>query len=177
MPEVRDIPRPETADHAEFFQRYLVKVPADAKLGDLYERQPREYRELFEAAGPERLATIHPPSTRTPLEVFNHTIDTERVLSYRLLRFGQADPAELAGFDQDLWFENANVAALDPAALLDEFDAVRTATRQLVAKLPTGNDGFRGKADGRENTVAAYAWIIAAHAEHHLHILRERLDG
>jgi len=61
-----------------------------------------------------------------------------------------------------------------PAALAEEFSAVRAATVALVASLPDEAWARRGVAGGGEVTVRALAWMTAGHALHHLRLFRER---
>ena len=107
-------------------------------------------------------------------ELLGHLIDTERIFSYRALRFGRGDKAPLAGFDQDTYVAEASFEACSLAELISEFEHVRRATISFFRHLAVEAWSRTGSANDAEVSVRALAYIIAGHELHHVEVLREK---
>jgi hypothetical protein len=100
--------------------------------------------------------------------------DTERIMTYRLLRIARGDTTPLPGFDQNLYVSGASFDDRPVAELLDEFRAVRQASIALLKGLDAEQLQRAGTANNARITAAALAYIVPGHAAHHLNIVRER---
>lgn len=107
-------------------------------------------------------------------QVIQHCIDTERIMSYRALRFARNDRAELPGFDQDLYVAEAPVSERNVADLLKEFDLVRQTTKFLFQSLPVESLSRKGTASEIEISVEHIGFMLIGHLIHHQNILAER---
>ena len=107
-------------------------------------------------------------------EVLGHLCDTERIYAYRALRFARNDATPLPGFEEDDYVPAGRFDARPLRDLLDEWQAVRSATLALYRGLDGDALLRRGVANGNLISVRAMAWLAAGHALHHLGVLRER---
>jgi hypothetical protein len=114
------------------------------------------------------------PGKWTVKEVIGHMGDTERVMSYRALRFARNDSTTLAGFDENTYVPAGRFGRRTIGDLVDELEAVRVATVHLLSHLDEEALARRGFANDAEMSVRALAYIIAGHERHHLNVLRER---
>src|SRR5690606_36488398 len=88
---------------------------------------------------PEFLASIPPGKSEyayaegkwTIKEVVGHTIDTERVMAYRALRFARNDTKELIGFEPEDFVANARFNERSLESLSEEFVLVRKSNLML----------------------------------------------
>jgi len=89
------------------------------------------------SALPESAATWHPaPGEWCALEVLGHLIETERRgFAGRIRIILSGDSPRLEGWDQEAVARQRNDCARDGLALCDEFIALRTESRALVASL------------------------------------------
>ncbi|MEO5590273.1 MAG: DinB family protein [Gemmatimonadaceae bacterium] len=165
--------RPAADEFAEFYKGYIQRVP-DGDIVDTLRRQVDEtvafLREIPESKGDYRYG----PDKWTIRQVIGHLSDTERVFSYRALRFSRGDTTPVPGFDENLYVDNAPSASCSLAGLIDEFEQVRRAALYLFGNLTEESIGRRGKANGVEVSVRALAFIAAGHETHHVQILKER---
>jgi hypothetical protein len=138
------------------------------------ERQHAETQTLLGGLSEEQGASRYEPGKWSVKELVGHLIDTERILSYRLLRIARGDRTPIEGFDQDPYVANSNAGARTLRSLASEFGHVRAATLALVRGLDDAAWSRRGTANENEVTVRALAHIIAGHELHHIRILRER---
>lgn len=164
---------PTQDEYAPFYAGYVDRV-AGRDLHAILERQVGELRALFAPLREEDGAARYEPGKWSVKEVLGHIADTERVMSYRLLRIARGDATPLASFDQDRYVATARSDSRTVESLLAELEAVRASTLALVASLGGEEWGRRGVASGREVSASALAHIIAGHFEHHVAILRER---
>ncbi len=107
-------------------------------------------------------------------QILQHCIDTERIMSYRALRFARNDKAELPGFDQDLYVTEALISERSIADLLKEFDLIRQTTTILFKSFPAENLTRKGTASEIEISVENIGFMLIGHLIHHQKILAER---
>src|SRR5258708_37461071 len=100
--------RPEAGEYAEYYGKYIEKVPGTDALGIL-ESQRLQMAQLF-AGRSERDGNFrYAPGKWTVKEVLGHVTDTERIFTYRALRIARGDHTPLPGFEQDDFVKNGGV--------------------------------------------------------------------
>jgi hypothetical protein len=164
---------PQPGDYAPHYAKYVELVPE----GDLTESlvtQLHDFRELFLPLKEAHADFRYAPDKWSIKESLGHVTDTERIFSYRALRFARADQTPLASFEQDDYVRSGNFPARKLPDLLDEFTTVRRATIALVRSLDDAAWLRRGVASGKEVSVLALAFIIVGHVRHHQRIFEER---
>ena len=155
------------------FATYVNLVPA-GNIMHILQAQFDATRELLAPLTTQQ-ATYRPkPDDWNIVQVVGHMADTERVFAYRAMRFARNDPTALAGFDQDLFVNNADFESRDLTSVLGEFGAVRTATIALLSNLPEAAWVRRGIASDMTLSVRALAYAIAGHELHHVTDFRNR---
>ncbi|NCI45832.1 DinB family protein [Sediminibacterium soli] len=165
--------RPKPTDFPEYFGKYISKVATDSLA-----EATRTYADAlaaFYTAIPEAKALHrYAPDKWTLKEVLQHVIDTEHVMSYRLLRIARKDKTPLASFDENLFSENslANERSFD--SLKEEFLALRKSTDLLIASLNEEQLAASGTASNKAITANSLGYIIYGHLLHHQQIIEER---
>ena len=165
------ITRPEATEYAPYFGRYVSLVPPGDLISTLM-LQPAAT--LLAGLSEERGEYRYAAGKWSVKEALGHIIDTERIMSYRVLRVGRADTTDLPGFDQDPYVDHAAFGARKVADLLEEFRAVRASTICLLRGMPAEAWTRAGRAGGNPVTARALAWIIAGHELYHTDIYRQR---
>ena len=105
--------------------------------------------------------------------MLGHLCDTERVMSYRMMRFARGDQKELHGFEQDDYVAAGDFNSRVRHDLMVEFKNIRGATIALVGSISPEAEIRTGKANGNPVSVRALAYIIAGHAQNHLQLMRK----
>ncbi len=170
------ITRPDRSEYAEFYASYISKVPE----GDLIEflgLQEAELDGLVRALTDQQASTSPAPGKWSIKQALGHVSDTERIMSYRVLRFARGDQKELQGFDQDPYVKNADFNSRATMDLLAEWKAVRGASMALLRSLSEPASTRTGVANGKSVSVRALAYVIAGHAQHHLELMRAQLGA
>jgi hypothetical protein len=144
--------KPAPTDFAPYYGKY-VSLVRDGDIIKTLEDQATESLQLLRSLPADKGNFRYGPDKWSVKELIGHLIDSERIFSYRALRFSRNDQIPLAGFEQDGYVEAAKFDRLP----LDQYAWER-----------------RGIASENEVTVRALAHIIAGHELHHIGILRER---
>lgn len=165
--------RPGHDEYAEFFGTYVGAVP-DGDILDTLEREGEHAVTLLRELPAEKSRFAYAPGKWTVRDLVAHVADSERVFSYRALRFGRADPTPLASFDQEIFWPHAHADKRRWTDLIDEFRTVRAASLHLFRSFELEDWLRRGTASGHEVSVRALAWVVAGHELHHRRVLRER---
>lgn len=164
--------RPEAGEFAEYYGKYIAKVPGTDVSGIL-ESERLQMSRLF-AGRSERDGNFrYAPDKWTIKEVLGHVTDAERIFTYRALRIARADETPLSSFEQNDYVKNGGFAARALADLVEEFDAVRGASISLFRSFDEAAWGRRGVASQKQVTVRALGFITAGHQIHHRMILEE----
>jgi hypothetical protein len=164
--------RPGPDEHAEYYRRYIDRVP-DGDVLDMLERQVTDTVALLRNVPAERETYRYQPDKWSIREAVGHVLDSERVFGFRALHFARGDATPLPSFEQDDWARVSNAGQRPLADLAEEFRVVRLGHVLMFRGLDPDAALRRGVASGFEFSVRAMAWILAGHELHHVHILRE----
>jgi hypothetical protein len=165
--------RPDRTEAAPFYFTYIDQVP-DGDICELLETQGREVVDLLHSISDAQSRVRYGADKWSVREVVSHINDTERVFSFRALWFARGFDSPLPSFDQNVGVAAARADDVQWTALLDEFQAIRTATLSLFRMLPDEAWARGGIASDKQVSVRALAYMMAGHVIHHLTILRER---
>ena len=138
------------------------------------EEQIGDVRSALSGVSEERSLFRYAPEKWTIRDLVGHVIDTERVLGYRAVAIGRGDATPLPGFDENAYAASAGAQRTSLAALLREFEAVRTSNLLHLRRLDRSAWTRLGTANGHPTSVRALAFILAGHVRHHLAVLAER---
>ena len=107
-------------------------------------------------------------------EILCHIIDTERVMSYRALRFARNDMTALASFEQDEFVLNGRHNEREIESIIEEFIHLRQANIALFKSFNNIELSRKGMASDRLISVLAFIYVIAGHLNHHKFILQQK---
>lgn len=95
------------------------------------QKQHAETLALLGGLSEEQASARPAPEEWNIKEIIGHLSDTERIFSYRALRFGRGDETELPGYLAKPYVENGHFNERTLADLLDEFSTIRKASLYL----------------------------------------------
>jgi hypothetical protein len=167
------IPRPAEDEYSPYYAGYIARVP-DGDLCATLAAQLTDTRALVHAIPEARGTHRYAPGKWSIKEVLGHVIDTERIMSYRTLRFARADETPLPGFEQNDYVPAGGFDRRTLQDLSEELAAVRLATIHQLRHLDPAALTRRGTASGKQVSVRALAYIIAGHERHHVEILKTK---
>ncbi|MBB3128721.1 hypothetical protein FHS19_003375 [Paenibacillus rhizosphaerae] len=163
--------RPSEEEYAGDAGEYIRLVP-EGNIIDILLAQEKQMTDLLASLTESQSAYRYAEGKWMLKEVVGHIADSERVMTYRLLRFARGDVTPLPGFDQELFippFESWTTAQL-----VEDYRAVRQSTITLLRGLPTEAWSRKGTANNVSITARALAYGIAGHELHHMWVIRNR---
>lgn len=165
--------RPKKEDYITYYDYYINLIPEGDIISAL-ENNHKETLEFMKNIPVGKIEFKYADNKWTVKQVLNHIIDTERIFSYRALRFSRGDSQALLPYDENFYAANANLTRTDLKLLTEEFDAVRKATILQFKQLSDKELLLKGTTSAGENNVLAIGFCICGHTKHHLNIIKER---
>ena len=168
--------RPERSEYADFYANYVSLVP-DGPIEEYLLKQWDELVAFLQRVSEDEASKPQAEGKWSIKQVLGHLCDTERVMSYRMMRFARGDKKELHGFEQDDYVAAGDFNSRVRHDLMVEFKNIRGATIALVGSISPEDEIRTGVANGKTVSVRALAYIIAGHAQRHLQLMKERRDS
>ncbi|MBX7094429.1 MAG: DinB family protein [Flavobacteriales bacterium] len=165
--------RPDTDEYPGYYEPFIGLVKTSEIVAELRESGD-QIVEFLSSISEEQGNYNYAPDKWSIKAVILHMIDTERIYTYRALRFARNDSEELPGFDENQFANNSFAEKRSMETIIAEFKAVRNSTIALFENLDSSTLTKKGKANGHLISVRAIAHILAGHALHHCNIIRER---
>lgn len=160
-------------EYAPYYSNY-IKAIENLDFFETLETSLNEAIAFLEAIPNEKLKYRYAKEKWTIKEILQHIIDTERILSYRALRFSRNDATDLPGFDENWYVIHSNANQRDFTDLINEFFCTRKSTQSLFKSFSEEMMLKIGSANESEFTVRALGFIIIGHQKHHLQVIEER---
>lgn len=165
--------RPVLFEVPEFYQGYVAQVDENDVVSAL-EHNHWQTQVFVGKIAPEKSDFRYAPEKWSIKEILTHLADTERVMSYRALRFARQDSTPLAGYDQDTYVDNTRVEHLSLNDISKDLFALRKSTISLFKSFSEGDLLRKGIANEVEISVVALGYVIVGHVQHHLEVIQER---
>lgn len=165
--------RPVQGEYPDFYDTYIKLVP-EGNIQNILAEQQKAIEDFIPTIPDSKVDFRYAPGKWSLKEVFGHMIDTERIMSYKLLRIARGDKTPLAGFEVNAYVENAYYDQRNLANLLEEYVSVRRATLSLINGLAEEASERVGVTNDNLVTARSIPFIIAGHELHHWSIIKER---
>lgn len=171
MNEIKSFPAP--SEYPAYYKSYVEAAQTEDLLAGL--EASRDYIASFmQELSEEKLNYRYQPGKWSIKEVLVHLIDSERIFTYRALRFARQDKTELPGFEQDDYIVPSKAKDRALSSILAEYAAVRQATIELFKSFDEEMINQTGTANKNPVTVRALGYITLGHEIHHLNIIKQR---
>lgn len=170
---MKEIVKPELSTLPGYYQSYSKYLPEEDML-DALRRQTQETSLFLGTLSETHGDLIYSPGKWKLKEVLGHVMDTERILTYRALRFSRKDTTSLPGFDENEYAINSMFSGRTIKSIQEEWKAVRNATVELFSNLDGSMLDLAGKANNNTVSVRALLYFVIVHERHHLAVIRER---
>jgi len=157
----------------DFYKHYVSLVDKDG-LHKALKKNSKKFNKFLEHIPKNKINFSYGEGKWTIKQVLQHIIDAERVFAYRALWFARKDTQPLPGFDENTWALHALVSERKWEDLLDEFKQVRKSTELLFNSFSEEQLNTSGVSNNNVVSVAAFGYVCAGHAAHHMNIIKER---
>ena len=165
---------PQAKELSDYYQSYLKYVKTDDDLLDLIKNQREETDSFLSKISDGQASHRYAPDKWMLKEVVGHVCDTERIMSYRVLRIARKDRTPLPGFNENTYTPASNYSERTLKNIAAELRTVRDATISLLENLSPEMIDLKGIANGNEISVRANIYMIYVHQQHHMTVIKER---
>ena len=165
--------KPNKGDYGSFYEGYVSKVDTN-NLQDAIVTYSSLLLDFYTKLPEEKANYQYSPEKWSLKDLLQHIIDTERIMSYRLLRIARNDKTPLPGFEENDYASAANAKERSFNSLKEEFAALRKSTDLFIQSLNDIQLSNIGIASGTNITANAIGYIIFGHLLHHKKIIEER---
>ena len=156
-----------------YFDTYINKV-ADIELIDALKQSITELDNLdFEALN-KKADYAYAEGKWTIKDIFQHLIDTERVMTYRALSYGRNDVKQLPGFDENVYSKHVNTKKRSLKSLVAELKLVHKSSIALFKSFDKKALQRKGLMFNADMSALAVGFVLAGHQKHHLQVIKER---
>ncbi|MFT5892049.1 MAG: hypothetical protein ACI9Y7_002158 [Dokdonia sp.] len=162
------------SEYNPYYEPFVKKINKEATLVNALIGSKDDVATFFKEIPTEKLSYRYAIDKWTPKEVLMHIIDTERIFSYRAMRFARKDKVDLLGFDQNDYIPPSKADSRTIDSLIEEYEAVRNATIVLFKNLDDTMLKEVGSGSGSPMSVRALGFITVGHEMHHVSIIKER---
>ena len=126
------IARPAPDEFDEFYASYIDLIPSGADPRAILREQLNSLPGLMITVSEDNAGHRYAEGKWSIKEVVGHLCDTERVLSYRLLRLARGDRTQLPGFEENDYVLAGRLGSRGLCDLVSEWEAALHATLALV---------------------------------------------
>jgi hypothetical protein len=165
--------KPVPGTYPKYFENYVPLVKEE-DVNTAFANNYQELSSFLKGIPPDLENYAYAPGKWTIKQVLNHMTDTERIFTYRALRFARKDPQQPLPFEEDDYAKHAEVGSRTLADLIEEFEAVRKASILLFKSFSDNTLLCSGKTAAGDCTVLALGYTTCGHAIHHMNVLKER---
>lgn len=162
-----------TSEYSSYYQPY-IDICGNRGLVEGLEYNLIETFEFLKSIPFNRHEYSYDKGKWTIKQLIQHLIDTERIFTYRALRFARNDSTELPGYDENKYVPQSKANHREFIDLIEEFSVVRKSTVSLFKSFNDEMLMRSGKANNNEMSVRAMAFIIIGHCNHHCKVIKER---
>jgi hypothetical protein len=165
--------RPQPGSYPAYYDNYIPLVKDDNVVEALIDNWKR-IRKFAWALPHDKDDYAYAEGKWTMKQVVHHMVDTERIISYRALRFARKDPQAPLAFEENDYAANAGLERRSMNDILEEFETVRGATLSLFRSFSPAALLSVGNTTMGPTTVVALGYLICGHATHHANVITER---
>ena len=167
------MPRPIKNEFSNYFQNYINLTKGNNYHELLIEHNDR-ISNYWESIAEKKLSYSYDLGKWTVRQLFQHVIDTERILSYRALSIARQEAKSLIEFDQDDYATNGDASLRDWKEMVEEWKNIRRSTNYLFKSFTEKEMKTVGRVGNNNMSVNALGFIIFGHSIHHIKVLKEK---
>lgn len=162
----------KSEDYPAIYEDYIETIQGDVM--DELISQVESFPEFIRQIPDDKATYSYAEGKWSVKEILCHIVDTERVMSYRALRFARNDMTALASYEQDEFVANGRHNERSFESIIEEFIYLRKSNIALFKTFNEVELARKGMASDRLISVLAFIYVIAGHLNHHKFILQHR---
>ena len=166
------MPRPRQSEYTSFFSNY-INLTNGNHYKDLVNNHNKIICDYWTHIPDEKWEYSYADGKWTIKQLFQHVIDTERILAFRALSIARKEPSPLSSFDENEYAKNGNATDRDPLSMINEFRFLRKSTNYLYSSFNDQEKILSGKVVDKTISVNALGFIINGRSLHNINICKK----
>lgn len=167
------IKKPINVNPDLYFSSFIEMAKGDDLIESL-KTSKQDIIDLIDGIDDEKSNYKYQENKWTIKQVLKHICDSERVHTYRALRFSRKDKTDLPGFNENEYTSLDNSENLTLNQIKDEFISVRNATITFFTNMSFNAFDNIGTGNKIALTPRIIGWKISGHSSHHCNVIKER---
>lgn len=163
--------KPTPEEYPYYCNQYLNLIK-DGDIINILEEQSVLVQKFIASIPEEKADYTYGFGKWTIKEVFGHLINTERILTYRILKIVRRDKQPSSGYDQDDYIKNAKYFKKALKEIADEMLLLRAANLKFFQSFDEEDLMQRGFANDKEFSIRAILYILAGHELYHINFVK-----
>lgn len=163
-----------STEYAPFYENYLSRIPDHRNITALLLETFEPIKLFLSGISEENMSYAYAEGKWTIAQLVQHCIDTERLFAARALRVARNDKTPLAGYDENLYANNAGGITRTKKQLVEEWELIRKSNILMFDSFTDEALLFKTIIWKHEASTRALGLMIVGHSLHHLNVLKER---
>jgi len=168
---------PPLPENLSTYYRNYLRYMKEVDMLQALQNASDEIEFFLRSVPPEKENFAYVPGKWMLKEVIGHLCDTERILTYRALRFARNDKTPLAGFEENDYVAYSNLKSRTLQSIGIEYLIIRESSIAFFNSLDESDFDRVGEANNNKVTVRDLLYFIITHQRHHFAIIKERYLG
>jgi|SRR6478735_6408698 len=172
-----NIPLPIAGEYPAYYDTYFEHIDKNVHLLEQMHEDAEKFAKLIAALPQEKWHYAYAEGKWSVLQLLQHVIDTERIMTYRAMCFARGEKASLPGFDENAYAAAADMHHKTAGILSLEWISVRQSSLAFYMGLSAEEAKRKGTANNSVVSISAIAHITVAHPRHHFTVLAQKYFG
>ena len=165
--------RPNNKNYNAFFEHYIAMVKG-VSLNERIENHNKTIINYWSAIPSDKYNFSYSPNKWTIKQLFQHVIDTERILSYRILCIARGEKQSLIEFNENEYANIGHADQRDFNLMVKEWELLRSSNNIMFKSFSENELNQVGLVGLSKTSLKAIIYIIFGHALHHIKVIEER---
>ena len=165
--------RPNNKNYNVFFEHYIAMVKG-VSLNEIIENHNKTIINYWSAIPSDKYNFSYSPNKWTIKQLFQHVIDTERILSYRILCIARGEKQSLIEFNENEYANIGHADQRDFNLMVKEWELLRSSNNIMFKSFSENELNQVGLVGISKTSLKAIIYIIFGHALHHIKVIEER---
>ena len=156
------------------YQQQYINLTNGDSIAELMANHSQSLLAFYTSIPEEKADYSYAEGKWTVKQLLQHTIDAERILTYRVMCISRNEPMPFNAFNENSYANFATVSHRTLANLKEEFFLLRQSSDILFTSFTEEQLNRRGVVNKNVVTVNAICYILFGHNIHHQNILQEK---
>ena len=165
--------RPNNKNYNAFFERYIAIVRG-VSLNEIIQNHNTTILNYWSTIPSDKYNFSYSPNKWTIKQLFQQVIDTERILSYRILCIARGEKQSLNEFNENEYANFGNANQRDFKIMIKEWEFLRTSNNIMFKSFSENELNQVGLVGLNKTSLKAIIYIIFGHALHHIKVIEEK---